>query len=757
MDASHGSLPQPRLWPHEEALPDSRECLMIYKYLDCKTGKPARVYPDESQAAKDSIFRDYLRTTLEITTDNYNNLITKRESNNDKHNRSKEKTLSTQSIRTRQIKWHLPTKPREKVEFVKRIRIGLQKYRANGVFDPPNVVDAQSASFVAGVQPPEADTPSTTMDFNTPEPIRFEHFEPSAGYLGAPTTQNTPAILKDQALLMPPPEYPPRRHGANSSLGVKDKYAASVDEGFQDGMNHRVSMSSIQTNQKKDSGFYSKHNSLQSVASFNNMPVMQFQQQVPFQPDQDAMMAEITSEKLIMDQLPSDSVLQETSPQKSRVEEETVESTTKVLDHDPSSGQWFGRLQTLPCNEFHTYLRWDLFKEVCTTCGFSKAHSLPIHGHKMDADSYEKEFLKIIDEIFNAREPNPPLIYDGLGNTPLLFAAAAGLTFEHLNRMFSIFKDQIYTTNVLGQNFFHVLDPVHIGDKLSRLLRWFEGNKPGFIFERDVYGRTVLQSLLRQPLSPNVMKEVLLVFSEGPGGIRHQLQILDSFGNNASWLANILGNHNVILDNVNDIQYGQVGGEQNQIQFSKHLLHNIISTDQPLPICPACGGTEFESAGRLHQIECAIRAGAGENDYNESGHTPLQVLVSTPRHEDSGLPEPCAVTLRLVKQLLSCAASPHTLLEARSREGKTALYMAAERGNFLLVEHFLSADPTRKRAMANVRACNAISVLSATTEAYQEAAQHNNEDMKNRYLEVYTLLSDAGGLAVSSDAAEWAL
>lgn len=323
--------------------------------------------------------------------------------------------------------------------------------------------------------------------------------------------------------------------------------------------------------------------------------------------------------------------------------------------------------------------------------------------------------------------------HDQFGNTFYHLLAASG---EDIDSLIGLVSQEsiavLNATNTGGQTFLHVLHSnwFEEGSRLSQLVNQLRARQFNF-FAADAYGQTFFH-LLRLKMKSNQMRDITQHFHPT------QLNRRDAFGakpmlgrastipaNREPSLLTIPGSNDrsqqkiseqgkllSIITGANDPARGNAQ-EDNQGRNALHCLAEVVLgmaaieahangtptkgvkrkmdvKDEPvLQNCPL--------SRRLQYLETVLQANVDVNHYNTSGDTVLMAFVThvLDGQEDKDLEQ-------IIKKLIAAGAN----LEARNRNGETALQVAARSGQKFAVRVLLEQG-----ANFHVRNCDGRSVL----------------------------------------------
>lgn len=371
----------------------------------------------------------------------------------------------------------------------------------------------------------------------------------------------------------------------------------------------------------------------------------------------------------------------------------------KHPEHDATLGLWNATLRVIPCGTDHSNLRWWQDSATrCSVCGFTRWHALMVHARSMSCDDFSAANWKLhgIDRVDYAGNSFHYLMIAGVG----------------INHLIQVFDSTDTCQNFFGQNPLHVLNSQDLGDHLISLLEWYERrHDPAgkLLSQHDIYCRTPLHTLLQQPFERPIYRQLLNAFSS-------PVPLLCSFDTTGKSVFELM--HEASLkaksQSITDFLKIQAGiaeaknflsdvGDQS-ICAQTYGFHDIARGAHGTLIfglifqCPICKESTAHWYSYLEQIECAIAHGRDRNAPDESGWTPVHLLVTQARCNTDFTPETPSQTAALFRKLVpkTCPESLE-ILHTLDPEGNSLIHNIAVRGLDEILEYALSLETDEKR------------------------------------------------------------
>ncbi|KAI0136904.1 hypothetical protein BJ170DRAFT_35095 [Xylariales sp. AK1849] len=341
---------------------------------------------------------------------------------------------------------------------------------------------------------------------------------------------------------------------------------------------------------------------------------------------------------------------------------------------------------------------------------------------------------------------------DQFGNTMYHFLAASegceSELIDFMSKERSDHESSMARANTGGQTFLHVLHDCWFrdGSRLNDLVDELKTTNVNLFYATDVYGRTFFH-LLRQKLHPGRIREITPHFNinqlnrrdafgvrplvgrattmtvtreEGPARLtiptteRGQERIVD----NTHLLkvitdTNAAPSRHMVEDNqgrnalhcLSQVVLGMTS-IQAHANGTKPVKRKMDENDEPvLQVCPL--------SQRLQYLETVLLTNVDVNQYNTSGDTVLMSFVSNliDGQDDKDLE-------LIIKRLIAAGAK----LEARNRNGETAIQVAARLGQKFAVKVLLDQG-----ANLHVRNCDGRSVLQSLDDHAQMSGEYPDQ------------------------------
>ncbi|KAI1633820.1 hypothetical protein F4809DRAFT_565762 [Biscogniauxia mediterranea] len=392
---------------------------------------------------------------------------------------------------------------------------------------------------------------------------------------------------------------------------------------------------------------------------------------------------------------------------------------------------------------------------------------------EISQESRTWEDLGVLPDIFH---PNLAR-QDSFGNTVFHHYAASAGIHDSFIRFISeaIWRPElpVRATNTAGQTFLHVLHPSWFADepRFRELLKVL-GNVGFDIFAHDVYGRNVfhllrytmgdsarfpqfahdgpslnrrdafgtkpMASRASRSLDPNVAQashsmsmvdamnspraDVPLVRinipseNEDTSRIRQNTALLELITRASSLehpnpqLEDAQGRNGLHCLAEVDLDIGLVRTSSSSSRHSRKRKYSedIVDPSSPQQQQQQQQQERPHNSRRVQLLEGLIHAGLDANQYDENGYTPLMAFVTHCRDESR---EGKADLENMIRMLVRRGGAN---LEARNREGETALHIAARRGQKVALKELidLGANP-------NVRNAQGLGVLAVIDEFWR--------------------------------------
>lgn len=406
----------------------------------------------------------------------------------------------------------------------------------------------------------------------------------------------------------------------------------------------------------------------------------------------------------------------------------------QLAKHDPIAGLWNGSLRVIPCGKNHSALSWEEPFSPCSTCGFSRWHSLMLLAGSIGSENLTSATMALGDI---------PRV-DYAGNFPIHYLMSAGVGFEYFSTPFQ--WDEGMPQNVFGQNPLHALNPLGLGEQLIVVLEWFNAreNPPGLLLtQRDINCRTPLHTILQYPLERKMYTRILHVIPYA----EFYLSAPDSTGRNTVKMMNKAAmkvqmespaDYAKIQDGITDVKLFLSDAERSQNGNSRYGFHDIARGARGVTNalfgyyqCLICNQYNAHPNSYLSQLYCAFENGRDRNGPDDTGMTPAHALVTLARcnSDEERTPETPSQTAELFRFLIP-PDDPRRgeALHALDPQGNNLVYNIATRGLDEILEYVLQlVEPLRRRAMVN--ACsrgpdgNEWSVLMAVKTKLEDAAK----------------------------------
>lgn len=347
----------------------------------------------------------------------------------------------------------------------------------------------------------------------------------------------------------------------------------------------------------------------------------------------------------------------------------------------------------------------------CSTCGFSSAHNNGRHC----VEILNRGFSTYVFSCFMCST-------DRFGNTPLHFAAASScITTTALKRMITSGVN-IKARNTSGENFMHVLNVVGLGDiaEYLDLLRFLDDTDFRFL-DRDIHGRTIAHRLFEghKPWEINLdyLEEIFRL-------LRVDISAVDNLGYDfgqseliSGWrdaLGNSGDRRHLLLLRYRNPGYQKVDFCAKFISFLNQA-HTVLGVEL-LGLEDWLGMVKSKSLTKWVDI---------------NGDTPLTALVKY--YPEIGGEE---VMFRV---MIRCLLSDGCDINARDRQGYTALAIATRRGLRPIVSYLLNHG-----ASVNTRSYHGTSTMSHAAQCLHRAQKHRNEKLYGMIISCISLITDKG-------------
>jgi hypothetical protein len=348
----------------------------------------------------------------------------------------------------------------------------------------------------------------------------------------------------------------------------------------------------------------------------------------------------------------------------------------------------------------------------CSTCGFSSAHNNGRHC----VEIINRGFGTYVFSCLVAST-------DRFGNTPLHFAAASSCITTTALKSIITSGIKIETRNTSGENFMHVLNVGGLGgiEEYIDLLEFLQDTDFQFS-DRDIHGRTVAHRFfeMHKPWKIN-MGNLIEIFRL----LRVDISAVDNLGYDygvseiiSGWRAALLERPSERLDLL---IHRHCNPEYQMVDYRATLLSLL---DRRIPGLPG-----FELIG-LQDWPGMVKKKSLTKWVDINGDTPLTALVRC--YPEFGSEDRFRI-------MISCLASDGCDINARDRQGYTALAIATRMGLRPIVSCLL-----KHGALVNTRSYNGTSTMSYAAKSLHYAQKNGKEKLYGMIISCISLITDKG-------------
>lgn len=348
----------------------------------------------------------------------------------------------------------------------------------------------------------------------------------------------------------------------------------------------------------------------------------------------------------------------------------------------------------------------------CSTCGFSSAH---YNG---------RNCVEVISQGFGTYIFSCSMdCTDRFGNTPLHFAAASTcITIAALKKIITSGVN-IKARNTSGENFMHVLNVTGLGSiaEYIDLLKFLKDIDFRFT-DRDIHGRTIahrfFEGLMLWKLSIDHLEEIfrlLRVDVSAVDNLGYDFGLSDLISNWRLAPGNPNDKRNLLLRRHHNLGYLKVDYRATLLSLLNRRVHSLLGNIDLLGLEDWLSMIKSKSLIKWVDI---------------NGDTPLTALVKY--YPELGGEE-------MFRTMIRCLVSDGCDINARDREGYTALAIATRRGLRPILSCLLDLG-----ASVNTRSYHGTSTMNNAAKSLHRARKSRNEKLYGMIISCISFITDRG-------------